>query len=248
MVIKLPEQLDDAIKQVSDDLEERMGQLLRAPEAYASTVISMTPQTAANAGSSVARGEEAVLEAMRYSALSGGKRLRPFLTICSAGLFGVSNDSAIEAACAIEFIHTYSLIHDDLPCMDDDDFRRGKPSTHRRFGDAVAVLTGDALLSDAFGFIAGAPINASKQCLVLSTAIGSQGMVLGQLDDLVSAQKTCETLQNKTGKLFECAYRLGAIAVGATRFQELRLAKEGAAFGLEFQLLDDIADGERCDF
>src|SRR4051812_24010468 len=121
MVVKLPDNLQDAIKYVSDALDERMGKLLRAPEAYDNTVIAMTPKNAANADVNHVRGEETVLEAMRYSALSGGKRLRPFLTVCSAGLFGVSESSAIEAAAAIEFIHTYSLIHDDLPSMDNDD-------------------------------------------------------------------------------------------------------------------------------
>lgn len=155
---------------------------------------------------------------------------------------------AMPAALAVEYVHAYSLIHDDLPCMDDDDYRRGKPSTHRRFSEAVAVLTGDALLSDAFAFLAEAKINSARQCLVLSRAIGSHGMVLGQLDDLVSPRKTLETLQNKTGKLFECASRLGAIAVGASPIQESRLAEQGAKFGLEFQLADDIADGETCAF
>jgi len=130
--------------------------------------------------------------------------------------------------------------------MDDDDMRRGKPSTHRRFGEATAILAGDALLSDAFAFVAGALVQPAYQCLVLSQAIGSQGMVLGQLDDLVSCPKTLETLHNKTGKLFECACRLGAIAVGASREEEALEAAYGANFGLEFQLADDLVDGERA--
>lgn len=185
-------------------------------------------------------------EAMAYALLGEGKRIRPLMVFESAMRCGGNVRLAMPAALAVEYVHAYSLIHDDLPCMDDDDYRRGKPSTHRRFGEAVAVLTGDALLSDAFGFVAQAKINSARQCLVLSQAIGSLGMVLGQLDDLVSEQKTLETLQNKTGKLFEAACRLGAISVGASRQQEEAQAAFGAAFGLEFQLADDIADGEPC--
>ena len=137
-------------------------------------------------------------EAMAYALLGEGKRLRPLMVLQSA--YECLPESrayrlAMPAALAVEYVHAYSLIHDDLPCMDDDDYRRGKPSMHRRFGEAVAVLTGDALLSDAFGFVAQAKINSAQQCLVLSRAIGSRGMVLGQLDDLVSPRKTLETLR-----------------------------------------------------
>lgn len=186
-------------------------------------------------------------EAMAYALLGEGKRIRPLMVLEAAYQCLPEKKAyrlAMPAALAVEYVHAYSLIHDDLPCMDDDDYRRGKPSAHRRFGEAVAVLTGDALLSDAFGFVAGAQLNPAKQCLILSQAIGSQGMVLGQLDDCVSQRKTLETLQNKTGKLFECAYRLGAISVGASKEQETKLALEGARFGLLFQLADDAADGE----
>lgn len=186
-------------------------------------------------------------EAMAYALLGEGKRVRPLMVLESAYQFlpqAYAYKLAMPAALAVEYVHAYSLIHDDLPCMDDDDCRRGKPSTHRRFGEAVAVLTGDALLSDAFSFVAQAKSNPARQCWVLSEAIGSQGMVLGQVDDLVSRQKTLETLQNKTGKLFEAACRLGAISVGASKAQEEALALWGARFGLEFQMADDIADGE----
>jgi geranylgeranyl diphosphate synthase type II len=190
-------------------------------------------------------------EAMAYALLGEGKRIRPLMVLESAFKFlpdARAYKLAMPAALAVEYVHAYSLIHDDLPCMDDDDYRRGKPSTHRRFGEAVAVLTGDALLSDAFGFIAQAKMNPARQCLVLSEAIGSLGMILGQLDDLVSPKKTLETLQNKTGKLFEAACRLGAISVGASNAQEEAQALWGAQFGLEFQLADDIVDGESCAF
>jgi len=255
MVIKLPEQLDDAIKQVSDDLEERMGQLLRAPEAYASTVISMTPQTAANAGSSVARGEEAVLEAMRYSALSGGKRLRPFLTICSAGLFGVSNDSAIEAACAIEFIHTYSLIHDDLPSMDNDDLRRGKPTCHKAFGEAAAILAGDGLQAYAFQILASnrTHVDANVRCELISAlaqAAGCWGMVGGQMMDMQAEHKELSIdeiirLQRlKTGELFAVSCEAGAILGKAPHMMRNLLRAYAHDMGLAFQITDDLLDAE----
>ncbi|MEI6791528.1 MAG: polyprenyl synthetase family protein [Myxococcaceae bacterium] len=190
-------------------------------------------------------------EAMAYVLLGEGKRIRPLMLLETA--YQIWPDSrayrlAMPAALAVEYVHAYSLIHDDLPCMDDDDYRRGKPSLHRRFNEAVAVLTGDALLSDAFELVAGARNNPARQCQVLSRAIGSRGMVLGQLDDLVSPRKTLQTLQNKTGKLFECACLLGAIAVGASKLQEEESAKRGALFGLEFQLADDVLDGESCVF
>lgn len=186
-------------------------------------------------------------ECMSYTLLGQGKRIRP-LKVLEAAYRCLPDPKAYKlampAALAVEYVHAYSLIHDDLPCMDDDDFRRGKATLHRKFGEAVAVLTGDALLSDAFYLISQAKNHPERQCAVLSQAIGSQGMVLGQLDDLMSPRKTLQTLQNKTGKLFESAFRLGAISVGATRGQEESLAQEGAQFGLEFQLADDRADGE----
>ncbi|MES2503935.1 MAG: polyprenyl synthetase family protein [Myxococcota bacterium] len=183
--------------------------------------------------------------AMSYALLGEGKRIRPLMVFEAAELSGKhALRLAMPAALAVEYIHAYSLIHDDLPCMDDDDYRRGKPSTHRKFGEAIAVLTGDALLSDAFRFVANAAVQPARQCLVLSEAIGSLGMILGQVDDLISPRKTVETLKNKTGKLFECACRLGAISVGASKAQEEKMARFGADFGLQFQLADDAADGE----
>ena len=190
-------------------------------------------------------------EAMAYALLGEGKRIRPLMLLETAYQFLPESQAyklAMPAALAVEYVHAYSLIHDDLPCMDDDDYRRGKPSLHRRFNEAVAVLTGDALLSDAFELVAGARNNPTRQCQILSQAIGSRGMVLGQLDDLVSPRKTLQTLQNKTGKLFECACLLGAISVGASKLQEEESARRGALFGLEFQLADDVADGEFCVF
>ncbi len=186
-------------------------------------------------------------EAMRYALLGEGKRVRPLMVFDTAKRCASEQDwkrLAMPAALAVEYVHAYSLIHDDLPCMDDDDFRRGKPTLHRRYGEAVAILTGDALLSDAFAILANAPIAPAKQCAALALAIGSTGMVLGQLDDITSPRKTLETLRLKTGKLFECAARLGAISVGAPASLEQEFSKHGAEFGLAFQLADDVADGE----
>lgn len=186
-------------------------------------------------------------DAMRYALLGGGKRIRPLMVLDIARRCAPTNDwkhLAMPAALAVEYVHAYSLIHDDLPCMDNDDMRRGKPTTHRRFGDAVAILTGDALLSDAFELLASAKLNPAKQCALLAQAIGSTGMVLGQLDDVTSQRKTLDTLKLKTGKLFECAARLGALSVGASAMLEEEFARQGAEFGLAFQLADDAADGE----
>jgi geranylgeranyl pyrophosphate synthase len=187
-------------------------------------------------------------EAMRYALLGAGKRVRPLRVLDIAKQCAPQSDwkrLAMPAALAIEYVHAYSLIHDDLPCMDNDDMRRGKPTIHRRFGEAVAILTGDGLLSDAFAILAGAAIEPARQCAILARAIGSTGMVLGQLDDITSQSKTLDTLRLKTGKLFECAARLGAISVGARPALEEEFARQGAEFGLRFQLADDAADGER---
>jgi len=255
MVIKLPDNLDDALKTVSEDLEARMGQLLRAPEAYSATVISMTPKVAASAPDERVRGEEAVLEAMRYSALSGGKRLRPFLTVCSAGLFGVSRESAIEAACAIEFIHTYSLIHDDLPSMDNDDLRRGKPTCHKAFGEAAAILAGDGLQAYAFQILANPKTHADPnvRCELigaLAQASGCWGMVGGQMMDMEAEHKQLAVdeiirLQRlKTGELFAVSCEAGAILGKAPHMMRNLLRAYAHDMGLAFQITDDLLDAE----
>jgi farnesyl diphosphate synthase len=255
MVIRLPDSLHEAMQSVSDALDVRMGELLRAPEAYASTVISMTPKAAANAPDERVRGEEAVLEAMRYSALSGGKRLRPFLTVCSAGLFGVSKDSAIEAACAIEFIHTYSLIHDDLPAMDNDDLRRGKPSCHKAFGEAAAILAGDGLQAYAFQILANTRTHADPnvRCELISAlaqAAGCWGMVGGQMMDMEAEHKQLAVdeiirLQRlKTGELFAISCEAGAILGKAPHMMRNLLRAYAHDMGLAFQITDDLLDAE----
>jgi farnesyl diphosphate synthase len=253
MVIKLPEKLDDAIKNVSDALETRMGQLLRAPEAYNTTVIAMNNKAAASLDTGNVRGEETVLEAMRYSALSGGKRLRPFLTVCSASLFGVSLESAIEAACAIEFIHTYSLIHDDLPAMDNDELRRGKPTCHIAFGEAAAILAGDGLLTYAFQILASLNVHADPavRCeliAALAQASGCWGMVGGQMMDLEAENKTLSIdeiirLQRmKTGELFAVSCEAGGILGKAPGMMRKLLRAYAHDMGLAFQITDDLLD------
>ncbi len=255
MIIKPPDTLQEAIESVADSLQNRMGQLLRAPEHDKTTVIALGGKTTAGNGGSGVRGEEKVLEAMRYSALSGGKRLRPFLTICSAGLFGVAHDSAIEAAAAIEFIHTYSLIHDDLPAMDNDDLRRGKPTCHKAFGEAAAILAGDGLLTYAFEILASSRVHADPavRCeliTALAKASGSFGMVGGQMMDLEAQNKNLSIdeiirLQRlKTGELFAVSCEAGAILGKAPGMMKNLLRAYAHDMGLAFQITDDLLDVE----
>lgn len=254
--MKIPDNLDEAIAAVAEALEERMGQLLRAPEAYASTVITLNKKTTAGENhSGGARGEEMVLEAMRYSALSGGKRLRPFLTVCSARLFGVSLESAIEAASAIEFIHTYSLIHDDLPAIDDDDLRRGKPTCHKAFGEATAILAGDGLQAYAFQILSNPRTHPDPgvRCELISAlaqAAGCWGMVGGQMMDLdaenkkLSVDEIIRLQRMKTGELFAVACEAGAILGKAPGMMRKLLRAYAHDMGLAFQITDDLLDVE----
>ncbi len=257
MVIKLPDNLQDAIQDVSERLNTRMGKLLRAVEDQNNvTVVAMSAAAndSAPAHSGV-RGEETVLEAMRYSALAGGKRLRPFLTVCSAGLFGVSIESAVETASAIEFIHTYSLIHDDLPAMDNDDMRRGKPSCHKAFGEAAAILAGDGMLTYAFQILASPNVHADPavRCELISAlaqASGTWGMVGGQMMDIEAENKTLSTdeiirLQRlKTGELFAVSCEAGAILGKAPGMMRNLLRAYAHDMGLAFQITDDLLDEE----
>ena len=194
-------------------------------------------------------------ESMRYSLEAGGKRIRPVLCFASceaAGGAGVLARAEAPAA-ALELIHTYSLIHDDLPCMDDDDFRRGKPSNHRVFGEALAVLAGDGLLTRAFGILGEAeeiePSARVAMVAVLAEAAGSLGMVGGQAADVAAegaADVDLPTLQfihtHKTGALFGASCRLGALAAGAEDAAVRRLERLGEKLGLAFQIVDDMLD------
>ena len=195
-----------------------------------------------------------ILEAQRYSLLDGGKRVRPFLVNASCELLGGDIKKSMPLACAIEMIHTYSLIHDDLPCMDDDDFRRGKPSNHKRFGYANALLAGDALLTKAFGVIAEAkdlsPSERIEAVRILSRAAGERGMIGGQVIDLMGETRELdfEALlrlhSHKTGALIECSVRLGCLAAGygEDSLEAEKLREYAKNIGLAFQVIDDILD------
>ncbi len=258
MVIRLPDDLQAAISHVSEQLESRMSRLLFVPGAadMNGNVVCMTPKQQASEGDARhVRGEETVMEAIRYSTLGGGKRLRPFLAVCSAGLFGVSMDAAIEAAAAIEFIHTYSLIHDDLPAMDNDDLRRGKPSCHKAFGEAAAILAGDGLLTYAFQVMASPKLHSDTavRCELinaLAQASGCFGMVGGQMMDLEAENKTLSVdeiirLQRlKTGELFAVSCEAGAILGKAPHMMRNLLRAYAHDMGLAFQITDDLLDAE----
>jgi farnesyl diphosphate synthase len=199
--------------------------------------------------------EARMFQAMRYATLGGGKRIRPFLTLQSARLFSVSEACAMRAACAVEMVHCYSLVHDDLPAMDDDDIRRGRPTVHKQFDEATAILAGDGLLTAAFAVLADPLTHADPQvraelALALANAAGPEGMVAGQMIDL-AAEKTALDLGGitrlqrlKTGALICFAAEAGAILGKAPA--QLRSALHGyaQALGLAFQMTDDLLDAE----
>lgn len=191
-------------------------------------------------------------KAMRYSLFAGGKRLRPALCIAAAEACGGTREDALYAACAVECIHTYSLIHDDLPCMDDDDLRRGRPTSHKVFGEAVAVLAGDALNTIAFEILAQAKSTKryghSKLISELASASGSQWLIGGQIMDLegegkrVSKQSLQFIHEAKTAALLRCAIRLGAMSADVSPAKLEALSTFGHSLGLAFQVIDDILD------
>ncbi|MFQ5494892.1 MAG: polyprenyl synthetase family protein [Phycisphaerae bacterium] len=192
-----------------------------------------------------------LLEALRYSALGPGKRLRPFLVVRTCELVGGTADDAWPAAAAVECVHAFSLIHDDLPAMDDDDLRRGRSSCHRRFGEAMAILAGDALLARAFELLA-RHVNdrslASDLMLELAVATGSAGMIGGQAEDILgqSSAPSLDAVQSihlkKTARLFEAACRMGGMTGGADSGAVDRLACFGRMLGRCFQIADDLLD------
>ena len=199
--------------------------------------------------------EGRVAEAMRYATLNGGKRLRPFLVVAGARLFEVSEPSALRTAAAVEMIHCYSLVHDDLPAMDDDDVRRGQPSCHVAFDEATAILAGDALLTYAFEALSAPETHASAavRCELvrgLAVAAGCGGMVGGQMIDLLAAESTLDIdgvtrLQKlKTGALIAFACEAGAILGEAGAEARVALAGYGHDLGLAFQIADDLLDIE----
>lgn len=200
-------------------------------------------------------GEDRLIEAIRYSVLQGGKRLRPFLVVETARLFGVSLESSLQSACAIEFVHCYSLIHDDLPAMDDDDLRRGKPSCHKQFDEATAILAGDGLLTYAFEVLADKDThhNPEVRCelvTALAKAAGCNGMAGGQMMDLIAENQDFDQdeiirLQRlKTGALFSVSCEMGAILGRTSQNIRHNLIRYANALGLAFQMTDDILDAE----
>lgn len=197
---------------------------------------------------------EKIYEAMRYSLLAGGKRLRPILCLATCELLGGTEEMSMPTACALEMIHTMSLIHDDLPAMDNDDYRRGKLTNHKVFGEDIAILAGDGLLAYAFEFVATqtqnvAPKNIIEVIARLGRTVGAAGLVGGQVLDLESEGKTditAETLTfihtHKTGALLETSVVSGAILAGAGPEEVQKLSQYAQNIGLAFQIIDDILD------
>ena len=193
-------------------------------------------------------------QAMRYSTFAGGKRVRPILCIEAFRIFSDETAAVLPVACAMEFIHTYSLIHDDLPALDNDDLRRGRPTCHKKFGEAMAILAGDALLTLAFEALAGAPVQQAERVALIrevASAAGTrEGMVGGQVADLEAEGKdvTPEMLEyihrSKTAALIRASILSGAIAGGASQADQDRLRTFGGLIGWAFQVTDDILDVE----
>src|SRR5437667_10345229 len=196
-------------------------------------------------------------EAMRYSVLGGGKRVRPILLFATARTLGLAEGDVEAAACALELVHVYSLVHDDLPAMDDDDLRRGRPTCHRAFDEGTAILVGDALQALGFAVLSSEPMAGTapaarlEMLRVLAGAIGTRGMAGGQAVDLAAVGKRLSVSavedmhRRKTGALIECSVLLGALAAGVSGAAELgALRRFGAEIGLAFQIQDDILDVE----
>ena len=193
-------------------------------------------------------------QAMRYSVFAGGKRIRPIVCLESARIFGAEVSHALFPGCAVELIHTYSLIHDDLPALDNDDLRRGKPTCHKRFGEATAILAGDALLTLAFETIAATPVSSDQRVAIvteIATAAGTvKGMVGGQVADIEAERKPVDGAgleyihRSKTAALIRSSIVAGAIAGGACEDDIERLRRFGENIGWAFQVVDDILDVE----
>jgi farnesyl diphosphate synthase len=234
-------------KTASDYLSAFKAELIAIAEATNATLDALLPL--------VPGPENRVIEAMRYAALDGGKRLRPFLAVAAGDLFDVPRPRSLRAAAAVEMIHCYSLVHDDLPAMDDDDLRRGRPTVHKKFDEATAILAGDALLTEAFAVLANPathPDGAIRANLVaeLARASGVHGMVGGQMYDLHAAEMSLDDaglkrLQNmKTGCIIAVACRMGAVLGGANAGMVEALGQYGMDIGLAFQIADDVLDVE----
>lgn len=198
---------------------------------------------------------ESLAATMHYAVFPGGKRLRPMLVLLAAEACDGTEPAAMPAACAVELVHCYSLVHDDLPAMDDDDLRRGRPTCHKKFGEAMAILTGDALLTLAFEILSrqsARPERAAASCRELAMAAGACGMVGGQVDDMAAMEggsgnrATVEVLKSihvrKTGALLHACLRLGGLAAGAGPESMRALDGYGQKMGLAFQIADDLLD------
>jgi geranylgeranyl diphosphate synthase type II len=193
-------------------------------------------------------------EAMRYSLFAGGKRIRPLLVLGACDAVGGSHEEALPFACAVEMVHTFSLIHDDLPAMDDDDLRRGKPTSHKVYGEALAILAGDALLARAFHLLSGVPadlrrlLRRAQAMTLLGEAVGANGLIGGQVEDMAAQGQavSADTLERihrcKTGALLSASVRGGGLLGGADADQLDQLRGFGSAIGLAFQVVDDILD------
>lgn len=195
--------------------------------------------------------QKTLFEAMRYSLLAGGKRLRPILVLAFCDLCGGDTEAVLPFAAAVEMVQTYSLIHDDLPCMDNDELRRGKPTNHRVYGEANALLAGDALLTAAFGQLASAklpPERIVEAVRVLSRCAGELGMVGGQILDMASEERTLTEQEvlaiqsRKTGALISAACQLGVVGAGGTKLEQKAAGEYADALGLAFQIRDDVLD------
>jgi geranylgeranyl pyrophosphate synthase len=230
--------LDDARVIVDRELERRL---------------RVTPRMAAGGSSTAAEVDDPgrLAEAMHYAATGPGKRLRPALVIAAAEACGATREAALPAAAAIEMLHAYTLVHDDLPAMDDDDERRGRPTVHIAFGEAVAILAGDGLLTLAFGTLAELGPRAGDAVAVLARRAGVQELLAGQAIDLTTPREALRDMAAierlhaaKTGALFAAAAELGAIAAGASSDVRAALARYGLAIGIAFQHADDRDDAE----
>ncbi len=225
--------LADALGRVAGQVEQALDVLLPQPEG----------------------AEARLLEAMRYATLGGGKRLRGFLVMESAALFGVDRTSSARVAAAVEMLHAYSLVHDDLPAMDDDDLRRGKPSTHKAFDEATAILAGDALQTRAFEVLAEPDTHSNPEAraelvAALAHAAGARGMCGGQMIDMLAegqaltAEQVARLQALKTGRLIQFSVEAGAILGRAAPQQRHLLAAYGRDIGVAFQIADDLLDVE----
>lgn len=231
MKVENPTRLDEAMELITKAVDKKLDFLLDPTKA----------------------GEGQLVEAMRYAMFAGGKRLRPFLVVACSDLFGVERSCSLRVAAAVECIHCYSLIHDDLPAMDDDDMRRGKPTTHKEYDEATAILAGDALQAIAFEILSSPETHADAnvRCLLvahLAKAIGMHGMVGGQMMDILATDKEMAIgeithLQNmKTGALITYAVEAGALLGRATEHKNHLLKSYARDVGLAFQITDDLLD------